>query len=147
MFRDKWKVRMFIRAGLYPTSQEIHVKQGAGRYFHITSFNGRVIHWDLSYLGKIYHHSEILIKYRPFQCNSDHKLKNINHLSKMVDNSDLVAALNIKCEPTIIIAITPLWWLFSYASSSGDCSKEDVQVLCTCGETLLRTGIRFILII
>ena len=26
------KVRMFIRAGLYPTSQEIHVKQGAGSY-------------------------------------------------------------------------------------------------------------------
>ena len=29
------KVRMFIRAGLYPTSQEIHVKQGAGSYFHL----------------------------------------------------------------------------------------------------------------
>ena len=37
------KGQMFIRAGLYPTSQEIHVKQGAGSYFHITSFNGRVI--------------------------------------------------------------------------------------------------------
>ena len=32
------KVRMFIWAGLYPTSQGIHVKQGAGSYFHITSF-------------------------------------------------------------------------------------------------------------
>ena len=39
------KVQMFIRAGLYPTSQEIHVKQGAGTYFHITSFNVRVIHF------------------------------------------------------------------------------------------------------
>ena len=27
-----------------PTSQEIHVKQGAGRHFHISSFNGRVTH-------------------------------------------------------------------------------------------------------
>ena len=30
-----------------PTSQEIHVKQGAGRYFHISSFNGRVIHFQV----------------------------------------------------------------------------------------------------
>ena len=55
------KVRMFIRAGLYPTSQEI---QGAGRYFHMTSFNGRV-HFEVlrfvifQIIGKIYHHSEI----------------------------------------------------------------------------------------
>ena len=54
------KVRMFIRAGLYPTSQEI---QGAGRYFHMTSFNGRV-HFEVlrfvifQIIGKIYHHSE-----------------------------------------------------------------------------------------
>ena len=56
------KVRMIIRAGLYPTSQEIHVKQGAGRYFHITSFN--VIHFQvLKFIifqinGQIYHHYE-----------------------------------------------------------------------------------------
>ena len=55
------KVRMFIRAGLYPTSQEI---QGAGRYFHMTSFNGRV-HFEVlrfvifQIIGKIYQHSEI----------------------------------------------------------------------------------------
>ena len=55
------KVRMFIRAGLYPTSQEI---QGAGRYFHMTSFNGRV-HFEVlrfvifQIIGKIYHHFEI----------------------------------------------------------------------------------------
>ena len=54
------KVRMFIRAGLYPTSQEI---QGAGRYFHMTSFNGRV-HFEVlrfvifQIIGKIYHHFE-----------------------------------------------------------------------------------------
>ena len=54
------KVRMFIRAGLYPTSQEI---QGAGRYFHMTSFNGRV-HFEVlrfvifQIIGKIYHDSE-----------------------------------------------------------------------------------------
>ena len=47
-----------------PTSQEIHVKQGAGRYFHISSFNGRVIHFQVlrfiifQIIGKIYHHSE-----------------------------------------------------------------------------------------
>ena len=58
------KVRMFIRAGLYPTSQEIHVKQGAGSYFHITSFNGRVIQFQaLRFIifrltGKIYQHSK-----------------------------------------------------------------------------------------
>ena len=38
-------MQTFIRAGLYPTSQEIHVKQGAGTYFNITVFNGRVIHF------------------------------------------------------------------------------------------------------
>ena len=37
---------MFIRAGLCPTSKEIHVKQGAGGYFHISSFNGRIIHFQ-----------------------------------------------------------------------------------------------------
>ena len=58
------KVRMFIRAGLYPTSQEIHVKQGAGSYFHITSFNGRVIQFRVlrfiifRIIGKIYQHSK-----------------------------------------------------------------------------------------
>ena len=58
------KVRMFIRAGLYPTSQEIHVKQGAGSYFHITSFNGRVIQFRVPrfiifrIIGKIYQHSK-----------------------------------------------------------------------------------------
>ena len=36
-----------IMAGLYPTSQEICVKQGASRYFHITSFSGRVIHFQV----------------------------------------------------------------------------------------------------
>ena len=36
---------MFIMAGLFLTSQEIHEKQGASTYFHITSFNGRVIHF------------------------------------------------------------------------------------------------------
>ena len=67
------KVQMFIRAGLYPTSQEIHIKQGAGTYLHITSFNGRVIH----FLNPEIHHIsnnrenlspfwEILMKYRPF---------------------------------------------------------------------------------
>ena len=51
---------MFIRAGLYPTSQEI---QGAGRYFHMTSFNG--VHFEVlrfvifQIIGKIYHHFEI----------------------------------------------------------------------------------------
>ena len=50
-----------FRAGLYPTSQEI---QGAGRYFHMTSFNGRV-HFEVlrlvifQIIGKIYHHFEI----------------------------------------------------------------------------------------
>ena len=45
------------------------------------------------------HHSGILMKYRPFWCNIDHKFKNIDHLSKMVDyrpmvdNIDPVAAL------------------------------------------------------
>ena len=58
------KVRLFIRAGLYPNSQKIHVKQGAGRYFHNTSFNGRLIHFQVlrfiifQIIGKIYHHSE-----------------------------------------------------------------------------------------
>ena len=53
-----------IMAGLYPTSQEIYVKQGASRYFHITSFSGRVIHFQVlrfiifQIIGKIYHHSE-----------------------------------------------------------------------------------------
>ena len=67
------KVRLFIRAGLYPNSQKIHVKQGAGRYFHITSFDDRVIH----FLSPEIHHIsnnwenlspfwEILMKYRPF---------------------------------------------------------------------------------
>ena len=48
-----------------PTSQEIHVKQGAGRYFHISSFNGRVIHFQVlrfiifQIVGNIYHHTEI----------------------------------------------------------------------------------------
>ena len=43
--------------------------------------------------------SGILMKYRPFWCNIDHKFKNIDHLSKMVDyrpmvdNIDPVAAL------------------------------------------------------
>ena len=31
----------------YPTPQENSAKQGAGRYFHITSFNGRVIHFQV----------------------------------------------------------------------------------------------------
>ena len=101
------KGQMFIRAGLYPTSQEIHIKQGAGTYLHITSFNGRVIH----FLNPEIHHIsnnrenlspfwEILMKYRPFNCNIDHKFKNIDRLSKMVDyrpmvvNIDPVAALN-----------------------------------------------------
>ena len=66
------KVRMFIRAGLYPTSQEIHVKQGAGSYFHITSFNGRVIQFRVlrfiifRIIGKIYQHS------KRFWWNIDH---------------------------------------------------------------------------
>ena len=38
------KERMFIMAGLYPTSQVIHVKQIAGGYFHANSFNGREMH-------------------------------------------------------------------------------------------------------
>ena len=63
---------MFIRAGLYPTSQEIHVKQGAGSYFHITSFNGRVIQFRVlrfiifRIIGKIYQHS------KRFWWNVDH---------------------------------------------------------------------------
>ena len=44
-----------------PTSQEIHVKQGAGRYFHISSFNGRVIHFP-----EIYHISNNRENLSPF---------------------------------------------------------------------------------
>ena len=71
-------MRIFIRAGLYPTSQEIHIKQGAGTYLHITSFNGRVIQFRVlrfiifRIIGKIYQHlrdfdeiSTILMQYRP----------------------------------------------------------------------------------
>ena len=42
---------------------------------------------------------DFLMKYRPFKCNTNHKFKNINHLSKMVnyrpmvDNIDPLAAL------------------------------------------------------
>ena len=32
---------------LYPISQQIHVKQDAGGYFYISSFNGRVIHFQV----------------------------------------------------------------------------------------------------
>ena len=54
---------MLIRAGLYPTSQDINVKQGAGTYFRITSFNGRVIHF-LS--PEIYHISNNKENLSPF---------------------------------------------------------------------------------
>ena len=55
-------------------------------------------------ISEIYHITilrDFLIKYRPFKCNIDHKFKNINHLSKMVDyrpmvdNIDPLAALTI----------------------------------------------------
>ena len=36
------KVRMFLMTGLYPSSQEVYVKE-ASVCFHIMSFNGRVI--------------------------------------------------------------------------------------------------------
>ena len=51
-------------ASLNPTSQEIHVKQGAGSYFQITLFNGRVIQFRVlrfiifRIIGKIYQHSK-----------------------------------------------------------------------------------------
>ena len=69
-------------------------------------YSGR--HWFTSQITTIQlflsppgscHHSGILMKYRPFWCNIDHKFKNIDHLSKMVDyrpmvdNIDPVAAL------------------------------------------------------
>ena len=46
----------------------------------------------------IYHTTilrDFLMKYRPFKCNTNHKFKNIDHLSKMVDNIDPLAALTI----------------------------------------------------
>ena len=42
------KVRMLIMAGLlYSISQEMHFKQNAGGNFHISSFNGRVMHFQV----------------------------------------------------------------------------------------------------
>ena len=53
-------------------------------HFHFFSFN------TLS-SSEIYHLSEsFLLKYRPFKCNIDHKLKNINHLRQMVDYRPMV---------------------------------------------------------
>ena len=39
-------------------------------------------------------HSGILMEYRPFWCNIDHKFKNIDHLSKMVDYRPMVANID-----------------------------------------------------
>ena len=44
---SRQKCECFFRAGLYPISQEIYVKQGAGSYFHINSFNGSVIKFQV----------------------------------------------------------------------------------------------------
>ena len=60
------------------------------------------IFWDKHILSPFCHHSGILMKYRPFWCNIDHKFKNIDHLSKMVDyrpmvdNIDPLAALRVQ---------------------------------------------------
>ena len=46
----------------------------------------------------IYHTTilrDFLMRYRLFKCNTSHKFKNIDHLSKMVDNMDPLAALTI----------------------------------------------------
>ena len=77
----------FGKTVLYPIS-----------HFHFFSFN------TLS-SSEIYHITilkDLLIKYRPFKCNIDHKFKNIDQLSQMVDyrpmvgNMDPLAALLIE---------------------------------------------------
>ena len=67
--------------------------------------------------------SGILMKYRPFWCNIDHKFKNIDHLSKivdyrpMVDNIDPVAALQKTSLNVIIQPISNPFKAFGCAYS------------------------------
>ena len=46
-FRDKSAHVHYGRTVIYPISKDIHVKQDAGGYFHISSFNGTVIHFQV----------------------------------------------------------------------------------------------------
>ena len=61
----------------------------------------------------------ILMEYRPFWCNIDHKFKNIDHLSKMVDyrpmvdNIDPVAALQLKRHVCGKFQVWLVWHIFN----------------------------------
>ena len=71
--------------------------------------------------------SGILMKYRPFWCNIDHKFKNIDHLSKMVnyrpmvDNIDPLASLAMVSTRSIIVYMLPL---LIYLTSSQEAGKQ-----------------------
>jgi len=57
----------------------------------------------------------ILMEYRPFWCNIDHKFKNIDHLSKMVDyrpmvdNIDPLASLQLRISANLFVDFSYLW--------------------------------------